>query len=93
MREKPTPDGPVGDFIGKETYKRRLSWAAQDGRFLPPPTPQNLKSLQRGLHWCSVTHTVQMVSMVLYFFKAASLKQLLVWEWWVEGPFHGQGRG
>lgn len=68
MDEREThPRWVGGGFYRRGNLQKRLSWAAQDGKFLPPPTHQNLKSLQRGLHWCSVTHTVQMVSVMLYF--------------------------
>lgn len=39
----------------------------------------SLENLQRPL-LCSVTHTIQKVSMTPYSFKPMSLKQLVVWE-------------
>ena len=38
-------------------------------------------------------YVVQMVSTTRYSFEAASLKWLLVWEWWAESTSQGQGRG
>ena len=82
-RRRTTPDWQLADWISKGTYIQGLSWVAAGWDLC-----QNLKSLYRGFNEVQL-HIVQMVSTTLYSLKIASLKQLRLWEWWVEGAFQG----
>ena len=83
-----TPDQKVAYLISKGTYFQGSLWAAAD-KYISAHTNQDLKSLCRGLNgvWSC---TIQMFSTTHYSVKAASLKQIPLWEW--QADIHSKDR-
>ena len=85
-----------GRFNKQGNLQTRLNLVAT--RWALQPCPPEFKSVYRGLNWVQ-SHIPSRWSQITHCsLKAASLKQLWLWEWWVEGTWveytlQGQGRG
>ena len=89
---KGEPDHPRsvdGRFSEPGNLHARLVWGrCKMSRSLHPPT--RISSVY--IEAFTLTCVVQVVSTTPYSVKASSLRQLLVWERWMECIFQGQGR-